>query len=77
LFRDGVDGWQYRWYILLFPQSMYLVLMFVPEAKRYFFIGAVLSRLEASGIVNVRFFKLFSDYFFYFKYFYQAKHIKK
>lgn len=76
LFKDGVEGWLYRLYSLLIPQSICLVLVFVPGAKRYSFIGAVLSRLEPSGIVNVPFFKLFSNYFYYFKYFYQAKHIK-
>jgi hypothetical protein len=59
LFRDGVGGWLYRWYNLLFPQSIYLVLVFVPGAKRYSFTGAVLSRLEASVIVNARFFNCF------------------
>ena len=59
LFRAGVDGWLYRWYCLLFPQSIYLVLVFVPGAKRYSFIGALLSRLEASGVVNVPFFNCF------------------
>lgn len=63
MFRDGVDGWLYRWYNLLFPQSMYLVLMFVPGAKRYSFTGAVLRRLEASGTVNARFFNCFQTIF--------------
>jgi hypothetical protein len=63
LLRDGVDCWLYRWYNLLFSQSLYLVLVFFPGAKRYSFIVAVLSRLEASGIVNVRFFNCFQTIF--------------
>jgi len=63
LFRDGVDRWPYRWYNLLFPQSIYLVLVFVPSDKIYSFTGEVLSRLEASGIVNARCFKCFQTNF--------------
>jgi hypothetical protein len=72
LFRNDVDGWLYIWYSLLFPQSMYLVLVFVPGAKRCSFTGAVLSRLEESGIVNARLLTVFKLFLL----FYQAKHKK-
>jgi len=76
LFRDGVARWLYRWNNLLFPQSMYLVLVFVPGAKRYSFTGVVLSRLEASGMVNARFFNCFQTIITILTISYQAKYIK-
>jgi hypothetical protein len=44
---DCIDG------TVCYFHNQHMLLVFVPGAKRYSFIGAVLSRLDTSGIVNV------------------------